>query len=79
MWAWRENFPPHFLSLVFSLELNSGKCHFPPYFPLPIFHLPCFHHNQTYPKALFVVVGNAQYDTLFKVILVQFCTCKEQL
>ena len=33
-------------------------------------------------KALFVVVvvvGNALYDTLFKVILVQFCTCKEQL
>lgn len=30
-------------------------------------------------KALLVVVGNAQYDTLFKVILVQSCTCKEQL
>lgn len=33
-------------------------------------------------KGLFVVVvvvGNAQYDTLFKVILVQCCTCKEKL
>ena len=29
---------------------NSEKCHFSPYFSLPIFHPPCFHSNQTYPK-----------------------------
>ena len=34
-------------SLVFSLEPNKGKFHFPPYFPpLILFHPHCFHPNQ---------------------------------
>ena len=39
------------VSLVFSLEQNSKKCHFPSYFPHPIFQLLCFHPDQTYPKS----------------------------
>ena len=42
-------FTPFSISLVFSLELNKRKFHFPPYFPLLLFHPPCFHPNQTYP------------------------------
>ena len=38
------------VSLVFSPQPNSGKCHFLPYFPLLILHPPCFHHNQICPK-----------------------------
>ena len=30
----------------------SGKYHFSLYFPLLIFHPPCFHSNQTYLKAI---------------------------
>ena len=38
-----------FLSLSPS-QPNSKKFHFPPYFPLSIFHSPCFYPNQPYPK-----------------------------
>ena len=41
MWARRDYFPPHFLSLVFSPEPNKRKFYFPPYFPLILFHSPC--------------------------------------
>ena len=41
--------PTTFLS-PFPSQPNSEKCHFSPYFPLIIFHSPCFHPNQIYPK-----------------------------
>ena len=44
-WAWRENFPPYFLSLLFSLlnqTVENVIFHF-------IFHPLCFHSNQAYP------------------------------
>ena len=40
---------PFSFFLVFSLEPNKRKFHFPPYFPLLLFHLPYFHPNQTGP------------------------------
>ena len=36
------------VSLIFFPKPNSGKCHYPPYFLLPIFHSHCFHPDQTY-------------------------------
>ena len=41
--------PTTFLS-PFPSQPNNGKCHFSPYFSLIIFHSPCFHPNQIYPK-----------------------------
>jgi len=41
---------PFSISLVFSPEPNKRKFYFPPYFPLLLFHPPCFHPNQTYLK-----------------------------
>ena len=50
------------VSFVFSPQSNSGKCQFPPYFPLLIFHPPCFHSNQTYPKIFTQMeIHNSQY------------------
>ena len=47
MWAGRDYFPPNFLSLLFFLlDQTRENVIFH-----PIFHLPCFHSNQTYPKA----------------------------
>ena len=46
---------PFSFSLVFSPEPNKGKFHFSPYFPLLLFHPPCFHPNQTGPKALMLL------------------------
>ena len=47
MWARRDYFPPNFLSLLFFLlDQTRENVIFH-----PIFHLPCFHSNQTYPKA----------------------------
>ena len=51
--------PTTFLS-PFSSQPNSEKCHFTPYFPLPIFHSSCFHPNQTYPK-----VEHKKWNRLF--------------
>ena len=49
MWARRENFPPYFLSFLFSLLNQTVKnAIFLPYFSLPIFLSPCFQLNQTY-------------------------------
>ena len=42
-------FTPFSVFLVFSPKPNKRKFYFPPYFPL-LFHPPCFHPNQTYPK-----------------------------
>ena len=38
------------ISPIFFPQPNSGKQHFPTYFPFSIFHPPCFHPNQTHLK-----------------------------
>ena len=60
----RELFPLFSVSLIFFPQPNSGKQHFSLYFPLHIFHHPCFYPNQTHPKCLMTLSGPMlQYNT----------------